>query len=231
MTIKRKQRTRRNVRANMLANQAGMSQINAPTSIGRTLSSNPTTFTISNSEVFTTVAHSAASLEGYCVLPISTFCATWIANLALNYSKFRFKRFKANYVPNCSTTTPGVVSMGCGYDMADTFATNTGGYSPTFNTAAVGTCNIVQLWKPSVISPVWGNASISFPPTRFEELKVPGTADWDVGTTTGAAAKDRNWFSDGYIVVCTDGPSSTSLGRIVIDYEVELMHPFSSGQH
>lgn len=231
MTVKRKQRVRRNVRSNNLSNETMLTKNTAPTAISRTITSKVRPFIVRNTEVFTTATHSFASLEAYSVLPISTFAFGWGYSLALNFSKFRFTKFHVKYVPNCPSTTAGAIVMGCGYDMADVFATNTGGYAATFQTAGLGTVNKIQLWKPSVISAVWQASEVAFPAERFTENRVPGSGDWSNGITTTDQALNRNWFSDGYIVIGTDGPSAVSLGRIVVDYEIELFNPFSASEH
>lgn len=227
MTKRQQQLQRRNARANRVATSTAHAEGNAPTSVGHFITAKPSSVTIRNSEIWTTMNFTGAA-EGYILIPVSCYGPAWLDVLSQSYSKFKFKKFAVSFVPSCSTTTSGVVAIGCGFDMADNVAVNTAGYQRTPATAAGGFTNSVQLWKPSSISPVWGASRVEFPQARFTENRIATAVDWDSLATTTAAGRDRNWFADGYIVVATDGPVSTALGRVMVEYEVELFNPYQA---
>lgn len=179
---------------------------------------------IRNTELVFTITLSAIGPATYSVFPVSPFAFPWLGFVAQNYSKFKFRKFHVTYVPAVGTTTAGNHAMAFGYDMADVYPLNTGGFGLNNNTSLNDQDRIVT-FRPSALTAVWEEANLEFPVERFQENRFLDATDWNVLSTTVSSALQRNWGSDGYLATVTNGPLSTSLGKISVDYEIELINP------
>lgn len=179
---------------------------------------------VHNTEIISSVTTTLATSSYYTVFPVSPTFFTWLGTVADNYSKFKFRKFRVTYVPSVGTTTNGNVAMGFGYDMGDVYPTSTGGLATNQPASATENDSVVSC-RPSVMMSAWEESSIEFPPDRMKENRFIDQGDWNFPSTTIASALQRNWGSDGYVLVNGIGPASTNLGKIHIEYIIELINP------
>lgn len=195
-----------------------------PGGVSRAISFRPETTVVSNSEIIASAATILSTASYTTTFPVAPTYFTWLGAVAGNYSKFKFTKFRVSYIPSVGTTVAGNVSMAFGYDMGDVFPTNSGGIVINGGGSLADNDAIVNL-RPSIMLSAWEEGSIDFPRARMKENRFMDNIDWAPGLLTSDAAFKRNWGSDGYVLVSAVGPANTILGKIHIEYTVELYDP------
>lgn len=74
---------------------------------------------VSNTETLGNIYIPASSTAWSVVVPINPVLFPWGKTVAKNYSRYRILSAKLSYVPQCPTTSSGVVDMGLFYDFED----------------------------------------------------------------------------------------------------------------
>ena len=218
---------KRNNKKNKIQAQGVVSRRTIPGAYDRIIKYPEMSTTVHNTEIIASVVSTLATSSYTTVFPVAPTFFTWLGAVAVNYSKFKFKKFKVTYVPSVGTTVSGNISMGFGYDMADIYPANNGGLGINVSGGLSDNDTIVN-FRPSVMLSAWEENYIEFPPDRMKENRYLDNGDWSPATTTIDAALRRNWGSDGYVLVNGVGPASTTLGKIHIEYVVELINPIRS---
>lgn len=199
-----------------------------PGGVSRAMSFQPQTTVITNTEIISSVSTILNTASYTTIFPVAPTFFTWLGSVAQNYSKFKFTKFRVTYIPTVGTTVAGNVSMGFGYDMGDVFPTNAGGIG--INTGgAAGDIDTIVNFRPSIMLTAWEEGSLEFPRERMKENRYMDTVDWAAALVTSDAAFRRNWGSDGYLLVSGFGPASTTLGKVHIEYTIELYDPIRFG--
>ncbi len=203
-----------------------------PAAISRTIISRPQqSVVITSKQAFPNMVSGTASPDSRVyVYPLSTYmggAGTWIYNVSLNYSRFRFRKLKFHYIPSCATTATGQVSLGIGYDMGDFFPQSLGGINTAGNNYVTDYTGDTVSMQPSVNAPAWQPVSVEVPIEKFGVNKVASAADYGVGTTITDALQ-RNWFSDGYLLAVASFSPTVTIGRVVCEFEIELIDPIPS---
>lgn len=155
---------------------------------------------------------------------------TWLAALALNFGKWRWKSLRLIYIPNCPTTTAGALTLGIYYDTNDA--------TPTSR-------QILSAARDSVSIPPWGGwegsqllnrehtalsrepggtAALNFDTTKCQKPWYPYITSGNYAALTPI---DRNIYSPGVAYGVSDGGVVTAWGTIYASYEVELIEPMS----
>jgi hypothetical protein len=169
-------------------------------------------------------------------VPIYPPQTQWLNNLALNYSKYRFKKLVMVYVPSCSTATSGSFTMALGYD---------------YNDQAPSTSQQITTFYRSVTAPIWGGADgtsmvsseninrrintgvyIEFDTTRVALNWYPYVTQTEFNASTTSA---QNTLSPAYLTYYTSGAPTTSgstspitFGVIYWNYELEMIEPMNA---
>jgi len=193
------------------------------------------TVVVCNTEVVATIISGAAGVfteVGIGLYP-GNF-TSWLNGVAVNYSKWRWRKLRLVYIPTVPTTTAGLIVMGLTYDFADT--------APT-------TVTQLQTFNQSVTAPVWGgydgtsslhNYSKSHPGAVLIDVDVTrfgsgnGLTWYKYLNATNFAAQtgiDRNIYAPGALAVATSGGTNVAaaaVGNIFASYEIELIEPTAS---
>ncbi len=159
----------------------------------------------------------------------------FLNGLAVNYSKYRWKSLKFVYIPGCSLSTPGTVSLMNQYDVPD--------LTPT-SSAQMSVSN------GFVTTPVWGGVpgcsvlsnTNSHPPgavishfdvTRLDKDWYPYITGPDFVALLAVAVTGPvagNYYSPGNLIIATEGGPAVPVvaGTLFGVYEIELIEPITS---
>jgi hypothetical protein len=189
---------------------------------------------IKNTEYSLSFSTSAAF--GGSVVNVVPHSFPWLNGIAQNYSKFRWKSFRFIYIPACSTTTSGTVSMMYQYDIPDS--------SPT-------SVQQMSMSNGFVTTPVWNGSQGCSMLANINSPVVPGAvvAEMDLSrldkpwyqyitgadfialtavALTGPAV--GNSYSPGNIFIATEnGPAApANAGILYAQYDCELIEPITN---
>lgn len=152
------------------------------------------------------------------------FCAPalvpWLAGIAANFAKFKYKRIRYRYIPAVATVESGRVTLGLAYDPSDPSPTNQSQLM-TFSRAVTG--------------PVWGDLSLDVDVNKFNYNQHMMANSTTISTLLGGLGSTAAGFaastalSQRSPVICLVGvdgaASSLFCGTLMIDYEIELTDP------
>lgn len=161
--------------------------------------------------------------------PLIASNPTWLRGVALNFSRYRWRRLRLIYVPACPTSTTGQIAMGLSYDASDPAASG---------------IDQIQAMYHSVSGPFWagfegtgllGGAQrsvASLPGAMAIEVDCDriGQTYWRVLPITGydsLGGSDKDVFLPVQLFVGrTGGPAiDVTAGNLFVQYEVELIEP------
>lgn len=128
---------------------------------------------------------------------------TWVANMAMNYNKYKFVRLTLRYVPFCTTSTQGRVVLAWNGDTNDIIPSST---------------QQVTQYQNAVEGPVWRELSCNALISRMPEYVVSNDGTGSTGDESGAPNQGI------FLYAVDNGASSTatSCGSFYIDYELHL---------
>ena len=229
-TMTRKsQKKRQNKSAAKMVMQSQYNITSVPRAIGAQVRSHENRVVLTNTEIVATLTNLLA--YNYVINPFSPVAKPWLSGLAASYGRFRFRKLAFKYNPLTSTSGDGSIVMAFGFDMADVFPQNTGGYTTSTQSLSVTAKDNLVSYHPSYTGPVWMPAQLEVPVARLQENRVTTsvagstTDDWSQGLVTSTAATARNWFSDGYCVLAGNTSGNAPIGQLLCEYEIELYDP------
>lgn len=131
--------------------------------------------------------------------PTFSLAGTWLAQQALLFNKFKFKRLTLRYEPFVPTTTQGRIMIAWNGDVNDARPTS----APQ-----------VSQYQNAVEAPVWRQVSCNALITRQPEYIV----------TTATTEEGGPGIQGAFIIGMDQGASSTAVpvGSLYLDYEVDL---------
>lgn len=160
--------------------------------------------------------------------------STWLSGVAANWSKFRWLKLRFLYVPSCPTSTSGSVHMGFLYDYADIVPTTVTAMSSLFrySSGPVWSGTQVSSALKSARAPVAPGAIVSeLDVSRLDKPWYSYITPANLTTLVTTNASLGSMYVPARLVVLTaDGSSttSTSIGRIYMQYEIEVIEPVPS---
>lgn len=160
-------------------------------------------YAIANREFATVVRSSVEySVLQFTIQPGVSPAFKWLSKIANTHQKYRFTKLKFTYSPVCSTSTVGEISMAYALDPLD----------PT----PQGMNELAQY--PTVVSTnVYRDVSLTVDCSKSEFLF---TRSGNVTST------DLKTYDFGQLFVASDlAVASTNIGRLWVDYEIELSTP------
>lgn len=190
---------------------------------------------VSNTEIFNTIASGLVvptlAMNQACI-PGSFI---WLSNVALNFGKWRWKSLRIIYIPTCSTSQAGGLTLGFYYDTIDATPTSRAVLSAARDTTSI------PVWAG------WEGAQLLGMGSRYAAKYPPGSAviDFDVtkcqkpwypvvtaGSYAAMTTTDRNVYSPGVAYAVIDGlPISTTVGTVYASYEIEFIEPVSGASN
>jgi hypothetical protein len=146
------------------------------------------------------------NINRYILNPAEELTFPWLASLAHNWERYEFHSIRVDYVPRCSTTVPGAVTLA---------------YEPDPTDEEPSTEAELLIYKCAVNSAAWQPSSCTL-----------GRADLHPNgpryTRTTVRAGDNRISDAGILNIATVGmASSTIVGRVFITYSVRLFCPHS----
>nr|WPR18561.1 MAG: coat protein [Crogonang virus 158] len=145
---------------------------------------------------------------------------SWLEKLSNNYARYRWLRFRAFYIPGCSTSLSGVFAQAIRYDQLQDLPTLIDGLSScsSFVTGPVwsGSEGSILLNGPNVMKPP-GCICVELDTTRFPLSWYPTRLGKDVGIYVPASL----------LFATASGPKeAVSCGTIYVSYIIELNEPY-----
>ena len=214
--LSRNARRRRNAGSNMQSIQApatygSLSVGGAPRFIG---GPQPGVMRIAHHEVMTNVTGTTAFTSLAFGQNVGT--RAWLGGVAQNFSRFRWVRFKATYVTTSSTTDRGDVSLGVIYDAIDALPQSMAEASALANSMTVPVWSSSQQGQCDLVVDC---SRQSKPFYNFLSLDEGATMD----------PQDLDTFVPFWVLVSKQTSINGQLvGRVYVDYEIELSDPIPS---
>nr|UHS72187.1 MAG: putative capsid protein [Gammacarmovirus sp.] len=184
--------------------------------------------TITNTERFSDVGTSATSgAYADAVIPMIPSAFPWLSGAAVNYSKWQWEYLEVIYIPQCSTTTNGLVGMAFLYDPRD---------------GPITSMSRLSSFSGSVLNPPWAgsegatslhtpknhpNAITMKPDSRvYKDLKPYIAAT----TFNGLSQADQLLYCPVWIDTATANSTSLStvVGGLYLKYRIMLRDPLYS---
>jgi len=141
----------------------------------------------------------------------------WIQGPASSWSKWKWLSLKFDYIPTCSTSTPGLFAMGYIYDFKDTVPTSEQAFSGLFHYAA---------------GPYWAGADnpkleAVFDPNRSSLKNYPYITPNQLEQVFAKEPGMCNDFVPGRLLFsCSGGPDTAiAAGRVFVTYKIQLIEP------
>lgn len=128
--------------------------------------------------------------------------------LAQTYDKYVYKKCCLRYVPACATTQPGMIIIGIDRDYMD--PPNTGGIAQTMSYEAVASGS------------VWASHKCNMMRDNHEKR------DYYTNFTASTELRESEQFR--FWAYAANAASSTTLGYLYIDYEIEMISPVYAPQ-
>lgn len=136
---------------------------------------------------------------------LSTMFA-WLSQIAPNYESYKFKKLNFRFVPACSTSTSGVIYLTVEFDSKDAVPT---------------TERQIASYDGSVTGSVWARHNYSCASRNLNKR-----SSYFVRNGAIPSSSDIQLYDIGYLIVATSGnPDTSILGKMWVDYEVELVTP------
>lgn len=163
---------------------------------------------ISHCEYYSTVAASGTTFslqdEIVCNPGLST-SFPWLSNIAVNYTKYKFKELYLEYVPSCPTSTPGTIYFGFDPDV--------------LSSGPEGTSDMIQ-YKVNLQGSVFLNHRVKVPREILETKLFTRAINENVSDA------DLKTYDIGQFYVVTDQTTAnTALGFLKLCYSVQFFDP------
>lgn len=184
--------------------------------------------TVSHTEIVTTIGVSSTfNAQTYRLIPSFP---SWLSGLSRCFSKYRWLRLRAVYIPSCPSTTSGAIHMALRYDETDTAVSSSAEISAMYGytTGAVwsGSSASALLSKPNSPCPS-GAICVDVDVGRLEKPWYT----WRAAASVPAGLDLANTYIPATLVVGTEGGSSTSdvaSGHIHWIYSIHCVEPVPS---
>lgn len=155
--------------------------------------------TISHREVISSLDMAVNAIAyNRLVNPTNAYLFPWLATIAGNYDKYRFSSLAFEYVPNCSTATPGSVTLA--WDPAGSDENKS--FMELFSMHSVN----VSAWMPGVLS-------------------IPGCPEKYMGEQSPSTYSGSDMYNHGNLVIGTNGAALSDVGMLFVTYTVQLSYP------
>jgi hypothetical protein len=154
---------------------------------------------ISHRERVTDVYNNNGSGVGvYRVNPFNPYLWPWLAGSSDGYNKYRVLKCSFEYVPACSTSQTGRVTLAWCADASDT--------APLFNE-------------------LMNYEAISGAPWMPNMLTIPPSVEKYIGDQAGTSTTANTMYCHGDFFIGTRGVDTNNLGELYVDYTVQLLEP------
>lgn len=165
-------------------------------------------FIVSHTEMATTLFTSVNFSVGEAIVcnPGLTSFGGWIAGIAPNFEKYRFRKLRIHYFSRVPTTTPGAVTMAADYNAGD---------------LAPGSEAVLASYHKAVQFPIWE-------PNRVYDFDVKRVPDFRyVRATAVPTGQDVKTYDAGVVFLATADCASNGAvaGKVWVEYELELQIP------
>jgi len=186
---------------------------------------------VKNCEISATLTVSSTVASGSIQL-IPGVVGTWLATIAVGFSKWRWRKLRIFYVPVCSTATSGSFHMALQYDSFDTAPTTVAAISACkgYTTAPVwsGYQAASAVCSPSNAIPP-GSVCVELDVTRLSKPWYPFITSANLTTVGETLTSAQNQYSPARLVyVSADGPTTAvSAGRLYAQYVIDLIEPIT----
>lgn len=135
----------------------------------------------------------------------------WLSTQASGWEQYKFNKLTFEYVTRTSTATVGSIILTPDYDASDA--------APTSEAVATNAMDAVE-------DAVWKNFSCRLTPSAMFPI---GPRKF---VRTAAQAGDLRAYDAGNLFVCTvESAAAVGIGKLWVDYDVELYVPASDGAH
>lgn len=129
----------------------------------------------------------------------------WLSNIARNYESYRFKNLRFRYVAACPTTVPGQVYVTADFDASD---------------PAPLSEQQISYYQGTKYSAPWNHQEYVCTSSNLSKRKSYYVRSQPLG-----ANQDIVLYDTANLYVATVGTGSNSLGKLWVEYEVELETP------
>lgn len=163
---------------------------------------------IQNSELIASVSNTNSfTATKYTINPGLSGTFPWLSIQAAQWQQYRFHKLCFRYVTRAPTSESGSLILSPEYNVSDT--------SPSTEQAASNTMDAVEdaVWK-SITCTL--DVRAMFPLGPRKQIR------------SGTIAGDYTTYDAGKLFVCTVGSSTNSIGKLWVDYDVELFVPQTS---
>lgn len=150
----------------------------------------------------TGVSGNAFKATKYVINPADTTTFPWLSSVASLFDKYKFHKLEFRYITSSPTTTGGTVSLAVDFDTLDSAPANGTDLSnlAKFNTFAA-----------------WSNDRLTIPVNRR------GNDQWLFTLDGNTSSNDPKSYNLGNLYVATESIGATTVGYIVVEYDVELL--------
>jgi len=147
-------------------------------------------------------------IQSYALNPGLATTFPWLANIAMNWERYRFNKLRFVYLPRCATSTNGSVSLIPDYDAADS--------APQNEQVASSLQNMRE-------DAVWKQLTIDLDPSSMHAI---GPSKF---VRTGALQPnlDIKTYDSGnlFVAVADNASPNIAFGKLWIEYDVTFMTP------
>lgn len=131
----------------------------------------------------------------------------WLATIARRFESYRFRHLRFRFESQSATTATGTVVLALDYDAADA--------APVDKVSAMSYRNSVRCAPWESVTHISDGADLHKLPQNYVRGDIALPANLDVKT-----------YDIGNLFVCTQGQASTTaIGELYVEYEVELITP------
>jgi hypothetical protein len=203
-------------------NRRGVTSIRPPASTG-SIVRNPQlrTLVVSHSEPFFGVALTAAGALNFNRAAIIPAVFPYLAGIASNFSRYKWRRLRIYYVPSCPTSTQGEVALGT---------------VDSFEDANAATFVQVATMSHGISFPPWGGTidrgpdaiTLDIDCNRFEKPRYNYVATTQFNSYSNP---EKDSVTPILLCLATQGSTAavTIAGRVWISYTIELIDPIPAG--
>lgn len=207
-----------------------MGQTNTFRTTGPRLTSTKSGLQIANNEQLSLVsgAPDLSIASGLGLNPADPGVFAWLSGIARRYALYRWKKLRVLYQSSCPSTTGGAVTLGLMYEREDLNGwIGTLGLSSTA-LSQCGSASVGPSWGSTMTTTNQGSTSTNM--VEVDVARAHQRVPWHTidGTTNGTGTDNQACAAFlGYNTSPVGGAGSSviNVGRIWLDYEIELLHP------
>lgn len=164
---------------------------------------------IQNSELIASISNTNSfAATKYTINPGLSGTFPWLSIQAAQWQQYRFHRLRFRYVTRAPTSESGSLILSPDYNVSDA--------TPSTEQAASNTMDAVE-------DAVWKSLTCTLDPRAMFPLGPRKQI------RQGNVSGDLTTYDAGKIFVCTVGSSTNAIGKLWVDYDVELFVPQTSG--